>query len=54
MALPEVGKRFELNPNQDGLFGPSKGWGGGGMCPQDFSSYLSLVFHQKSAKHGLK
>ena len=24
------------------------------MCPQDFPSYFSLVFHQKSAKHGLK
>ena len=42
-----------FNPNQSGRFG----WSiepGDGMCPQEFSSYFVLVFHQKSTKHGLK
>ena len=28
--------------------------GGGGMCPQDFSSYFSLIFHPNQPKHHLK
>ena len=50
---PEKSLLISNYPNQTGLFGLSIDRGGG-MCPQDFPSYFSLVFHQKSAKHGLK
>ena len=42
-----------INPNQDGLFGPSKGWGGG-LCPPRLFELFQPHFSSKSTKQGHK